>query len=87
MSQPGEQAPSAAEKTVWFQVVKDGKWHAAEDIDERQLFSWCGLIGIEGDSETVRLAQGVLPIAALPPLNDDVCLHCQRALEMARRDA
>lgn len=82
MNQPKEQAPSAADKkTIWFRV-KGGKWHAAESISP--IESLCGFTVKSRGVETLIAPVGVLPVGVH---GDDVCLHCQRALEMARRDA
>ncbi len=71
---------------TWFQVG-DEKWHAAEtaSVAEGQLTSHCGYITSSDEYESVELDPGVLPVSLLPA-DDAVCLHCQRALEMERRE-
>ena len=72
---------------VWFQVGDD-KWHAAEHaaLAEGDLTAHCGYLAHAGDYEAVGLAPGVLPLSPPPPAEDAICLHCQRALEMERRE-
>ena len=72
---------------IWFQVGDD-KWHAAEhaSVAEGHLTAHCGYVANADEYEAVELAPGVLPLASPPPADDGVCLHCQRALEMERRE-
>lgn len=74
--------------TVWFrQSAQNGEdasmWHASNANGRPH-----GYCGFSPDAMAVY-ERVVLPIGELPvdePGRDDVCLHCQRALEMARRD-
>jgi hypothetical protein len=72
---------------IWFQVGDD-KWHAAEHafVAEGHLTAHCGYVARFGDYEAVELEPGVLPLSPPPPAEDAVCLHCQRALELERRE-
>ena len=72
---------------IWFQVGDD-KWHAAENasVAQGQLTAHCGYVALPDEYEAVELAPGMLPLSPPSPAEDAVCLHCQRALEMERRE-
>ena len=75
---------------LWFQQVdpadaNGAKWHAADSVTSpSDGFHYRACCGFEtSHASTVALDPGVLPVG---DVEDAVCLHCQRALEMERRD-
>lgn len=77
---------------TWFRTTLGdarGKWHAVKHLSEHgygeRLYAYCGfeLERTDTHPEVAEAPAGELPVGT----NDEpVCLHCQRALEMARRE-
>lgn len=79
-------------KQVWFRTDGD-KWHGAQsrpvmvliDAPNTQVTGpFVGLCGFGANmAEAIVTTDGILPVGE--GQDEPVCLHCQRALEMARR--